>query len=60
MTAPIGAHIRERFESMGDTMVQFLFIWVGFCVGLAYTLGDHFPVALLVAGVFAILTLHTC
>ena len=60
MTAPIGAHIREGFESMGDTMVQFLFIWVGFCVGLAYTLGDHFPVALLVAGVFAILALHTC
>ena len=44
---------------MGDTMIQFLFIWVGFCVGLAYAFGDYFPVALLVAGVFAILTLHT-
>ena len=44
---------------MGDTVIQLLFIWVGFCVGLANTLGDYFPVALLVAGVFAILTLHT-
>lgn len=58
MTAPIGAHIRERFEAMGDTMIQFLFIWVGFCVGFAYTLGDYFSVTLFVAGVFAILTLH--
>lgn len=59
MTAPVGAHIGERFEAVGNTMVQLLFIWVGFCIGLAYTLGDYFPVALLVAGVFAILTLHT-
>ena len=59
MTAPIGAHIGERFEPMGDTVIQFLFIWVGFCVGLAYAFGDYFPVALLVAGVFAILALHT-
>ena len=44
---------------MGYTMIQFLFIWVGFCVGFAYAFGDYFPVALLVAGVLAILTLHT-
>ena len=58
MTAPIGAHVRERLEAMGNTMIQLLFIRVGFCVGLAYTLGDYFPVAFLVAGVFAILALH--
>jgi len=41
-------------------MVQLLFLRIGLCVRLAYTLGDHTFVTLLVASVLAILTLHAC
>ena len=43
---------------MRDTMVQLLLVWVCLRVGLAYALGNHFSVTLLVARIFAILTLH--
>lgn len=39
-------------------MVQLLFIWVGLRIGFADALRNHFWVALLVAGIFAVLALH--
>ena len=41
-------------------MVQFLFIRVGLCVRLADTFGNNLGVAFLVAGIFAVLALHSC
>ena len=43
---------------MRNTMVQLLLVRISLCVRFAYAHGDYFPIALLVAGVFAILTLH--
>lgn len=39
-------------------MVDLLFVRIRFSVGLAYTFGDHFRIALLVTSVLAIGTLH--
>lgn len=41
-------------------MIQFLFIWVGFCVGFANALGNNLSVAFLMARILAIFTLHAC
>jgi len=43
---------------VGDAVVKLLFFWVGFCVGLRDALCDHLLIALLVAGIFAVGTLH--
>lgn len=40
-------------------MIDLLLVWVGFVVGLADTLGNDFRVALFVASVLAVGTLHT-
>lgn len=58
MTAPIGTHIRKGFEPVRDTVVQLFLLRIRLCVRLAYTFGDNFGVAFLVASVLAVLTLH--
>ena len=40
-------------------MVDLLLVWVRFGIGLADTLGYNTCIALCVAGVFAVLTLHS-
>ena len=59
MTAPIGPHVGEVLESVRYTMIEFLFIRVGFRIGFADTFRDNFGVALFMARIFAILALHT-
>lgn len=59
MAAPIGPHIGEIFESVWDTMIKLLLIWVGFRIRFADTFCDYLGVAFFVACIFAILTLHT-
>ena len=58
MTAPVGAHIRESFESMWNPMIEFLFIWVRLRIGLTDTLRNNLGVAFAVARVLAVLALH--
>jgi hypothetical protein len=58
VTTPIGRDIGKIFEPVGDPMIDFLFVGVGFVIGLANTLCDDLWIALAVAGVLAILTLH--
>ena len=43
---------------MWDAMIELLLVWVGLRIRLAYALGDYFSIALLMAGIFAVLTLH--
>ena len=59
MAAPIGPHVGEVFESVWDTMIELLFIRVGFRIRFADTLCDYLGVAFFVARIFAILALHT-
>ena len=59
MATPIGGEIGKALEAVRDAMVDLLLVRVGFVVGLANTLGHNLGVALLVAGVFAVGTLHT-
>ncbi len=58
MATPICTHIRELLEAMRNAMVDLLFVWIGFCVGLAYTLRDNAGIAFCVTSVLAILALH--
>jgi hypothetical protein len=44
---------------MRNTMVDLLLVRVRFGIRLAYTLGYYTGIALCVAGVFAVLTLHS-
>jgi hypothetical protein len=59
MTAPISAHVGKVLKSMGDTMVEFSLIGVGFGVRLRDTFGDHLRITLFMASVVAVRTLHT-
>lgn len=59
MAAPIGPHVGEVLESVGNTMIELLFVRIGFRVRFAYTFGNDLGVAFFVARVFAILALHT-
>ena len=59
MAAPIGPHVGEVLEPVWDTMVELLFIRVGFCIGFADAFGDDLGVTFFVARIFAILALHT-
>lgn len=59
MAAPIGPHVGEVLESVGDTMIELLLIRVAFRIRLADTFGDDLGVTLFVARIFAILALHT-
>lgn len=58
MTTPIGRDIGETLETMRNTMVDLLLVRIGFVVCLADTLGDDLGIALAVAGILAISTLH--
>lgn len=58
MTTPIGPKIRKSFETMRYPMIDLLFIGIGLVIRFADAFGDHTPSALLVAGVFAVRTLH--
>lgn len=44
---------------MRDTVFDFLLIRIGLVVGFAYTLRDHFGIALFMAGVLAVGALHS-
>ena len=59
MAAPICPHIREILETMGNPMVELLFIRIGFRIRFADALCDDFGIAFLVASILAILALHT-
>jgi len=59
VTAPIGAHVRERFEAMRNAMIELLFGGIRVRVGLADTFRDHLGIAFLMACILAIFALHT-
>lgn len=58
MAAPIGGEIGESFETMRDAMVDLLLVGVCFVIRFADTFGDHLGIALAMAGIFAVGTLH--
>lgn len=58
VTAPVRRDVGKAFESVGNTVVDFLLVRIGLVIGFADTLGDNLGVTLFVAGVFAIRTLH--
>lgn len=60
MAAPVGRKIGKGLESVRDSVVDLLLLRVRLSIRLADTLGDNARVALCVAGVLAILALHTC
>lgn len=43
---------------MRNSVVQLLFVWIRLRIRFANALGDHFRIALLVAGIFAVFALH--
>lgn len=59
VATPVGSHVGEWFEAVGDAVVELGLVRIRFCVGLGDTLGDHLLVALLVARVLAVRALHT-
>lgn len=59
MAAPIGAHVGEWLKTMWDSMIDLLFIRIGFGIRLADALRNHLLVTTLVAGILAICALHT-
>lgn len=59
MAAPVGRKVGKPFEAMRNTVVDLLLVGIGFVVGLADTFGDNLRVALLVACILAVGTLHT-
>lgn len=59
MAAPVGRNVGEILETMRNTVVNFLLVGIGFVVGFADTLRDHFGITLPMARVLAVLTLHT-
>jgi hypothetical protein len=59
MTAPVSTHVGKVFEAMGNAMVEFGLVWVGFGVRLRDTFGNDFRITLLVASVVTVRTLHT-
>lgn len=59
MTTPIGRHIRVGLESVRDAMVDLLLVRVRLGIALADAFRDHTRIALGMASVLAVLTLHT-
>ncbi len=57
VTTPVGAEVRNGFESMWDAVVELDFVSIGFGVALRDTLCDDFLRALLVASVATVLAL---
>ena len=58
MAAPVGRKVRKRLEAMGDPVVDLLLVGVRLSVALANTFGDDASVALGMACVLAVFTLH--
>ena len=54
MTAPIGTHVGEVFETMRNAVVELRLVWIGFGVRLGDALGYHLWIALLVTRVVAV------
>ena len=59
MTAPVCRVIDESREPVRDAMVDLLLLGISLCVRFTDTLGDDARVAFVVAGVLAVLALHT-
>lgn len=59
VATPVCRDVGESFETMGNAMVDFLLVRVGFVICLTDTLGDNLRVAFFVASVLAIRALHT-
>lgn len=59
VATPICTHVRELFEAMRNTVIDLLLVWIRFCIGFAYTLGNDAGIAFRMASVLAILALHT-
>ena len=59
MTAPVGRVVAESREPVRDAMVDLLLLGISLCVRFTDTLGDDARVAFVVAGVLAVLALHT-
>ena len=58
MATPVGRDVGEALETVGNAVVDLLLVGVGLVVRLADTLGHDLGVALAMASVFAIRTLH--
>lgn len=58
MTAPVGGYIGEWFKTMGDTMVDFLFVRVCLIVRFTNAFRNHLRVTFAMASVLAVGTLH--
>lgn len=59
VTAPIGTDVRKLLESMRNPMIDLLLIWIGLCVRLADALCNDARITFRMAGVLAVLALHT-
>lgn len=58
VAAPVGGDVGEALETVRNAVVDLLLVGVGLVVRLADTLGDDLLVALAVAGILAVRTLH--
>lgn len=58
MATPIGSDVGEIVETMGNAVIDLLFVGIRFVVGFADTFGNHFGVTFGVTRVLAICTLH--
>lgn len=58
VAAPVGGQVGKALEAMGDAVIDLLLVGVGLVVRLADTFGDDLGIALAVAGIFAVGTLH--
>lgn len=59
VATPIRAHIGELLETMRNPMVDLFFIRISLRIGFTDTLCNHATVAFRMAGVLAVLALHT-
>lgn len=59
MAAPIGRDVGERLEPVWNAVVDLLFVRIGFSIALADTLGDDARITFVMAGILAVLALHT-
>lgn len=59
MTTPVGPHIGEALESMGNSMIELLLLRNHIVVRFADALGDDLRITLLMTSVFTVRALHT-
>ena len=58
MATPVGAHIHVLLKSVGNPMVQLLFVWIGFSIRFADALRNDFCETFSMACVLAVFALH--